>query len=56
MASLTRLTRLTRILRLTWLAWAATGSGPSVSPPLEFSTQDGALFRTANGEYFGVRS
>ena len=51
-----RLTRLTRIIRLTWLNWAATGSGPSVSPPLEFRTQDGDLFRTADGEYFGVRS
>lgn len=43
-----RLTRLLALTRLTWLPWAA------LPRALEFATQDGALFQTADGVYFGV--
>ena len=51
------LTRLTALTRLTWLPWAALpvdDTDPLAGPPLEFATQDGALFQTADGVYFGV--
>ena len=49
-----RLTRLLSLTRLTWLPWAASARDPLAGPPLEFATQDGALFQTADGVYFGV--
>ena len=53
-----RPTRLLSLTRLTWLPWAALPrdeeTDPLAGPPLEFATQDGALFQTADGVYFGV--
>ena len=57
-----RLTRLLALTQLTRLPWAALPreeetdplADPLAGPPLEFATQDGALFQTADGVYFGV--
>lgn len=48
------LSKLTALTHLTWLPWAATSEDPLAGPPLEFETQDGDLFMTADGVYFGV--
>ena len=49
------LSKLTALTRLTWLPWVATAEeDPLAGPPLEFETQDGDLFMTADDVYFGV--
>ena len=52
MALLTRLLALTQLARLPWGALSARD--PLAGSPLEFATQDGALFQTADGQYFGI--
>lgn len=51
MALLTRLLALTGLSRLPWVA---STRDPLAGPPREFATQDGALFQTADGQYFGI--
>ena len=48
------LTRLLAITGLSRLPWVASARDPLAGPPLEFATQDGALFQTADGQYFGI--
>lgn len=50
---LTQLSLLTKVT--TTLSELVLGIRNSLAgPPLEFTTQDGALFQTADGVYFGV--
>ena len=48
------LTRLLALTGLSCLPWAASARDPLAGPPLEFATADGALFKTADGQYFAV--
>ena len=48
------LTRLLALTGLTRLPWAASAQDPLAGPPWEFATADGALFKTADGQYVGV--
>ena len=47
------LTRLLALAQLTRLPWVACAQDPLTGPPREFATADGALFKTADGQYFG---
>lgn len=48
------LTRLLSLVRVGWLSSAPSRTDPLAGPPLEFQTQDGDLFMTADGVYYGV--
>lgn len=54
MPELLRLTALTCLTRLLWTEQTQTATDPLAGPPLEFRTQDGDLFMTVDGVYFGV--